>query len=441
MLIDDGDVGVRALGDRVAPVASSLWRLPGTGPVSTLLDDLGQKADARRVLGEPVGLGVADDPDVRCTFPLGEEARGRELRRVFGDAGRTLAASLQAFDPSRRQGPLQELRSLHEDGWFFEARRAKKRVLACGAAADIDGDDLETAPFLGEGAGIGPLLMQLAPFVQWRAQPPPRGIASSWAALMLQGGTALGAAGVGPRAAVAELFVAFIRQRGGEVIHDRVAAVEAAGRRVTTLRLEHGRDDIAPAAVIDATWARDLVDRLPSGRAREKLLLQQGRVVSVGGSTSVRWLLPARALPRGMPPVMLVLDPEGTAPVLCVVGQGAPIAETGKGSHLDEQLVYVVATSPTKDGQFVERVVQRLLPFARATVRASDIVDVSTICPRYELKDPMHVLGGRRPRTPWKNLVRAGRDLAPAWGTDGELIVARSVFALVDQLFPKPPKG
>jgi hypothetical protein len=69
------------------------------------------------------------------------------------------------------------------------------------------------------------------------------------------------------------------------------------GETLTALRLEHRRDEVLPMAVVDATWSRDLVDRLPGGRAREKLLAQQGRVVSVGGATSVRWLLPARVLP------------------------------------------------------------------------------------------------------------------------------------------------
>lgn len=441
MVIDDGDVGVRPLGDRLVPLAASLWRLPGGGPVAALLDDLGQKADARRVLGDPVGLGVVDDPDLRCTFPLGDDARVRELGRVFGEQGKALATQLQSLDSTRRHGPLQELRALHEDGWFFEARRAKKRVLAFGSAADANVDDVDTAAFFTAGDGIAPVLAQLGPFVQWRSGAPTKGLVSLWAALALQAGTTLGTAGLGPRAAVADLLLAYITHRGGEVVRDRVAAVDASGRTVTALRLEQRRDEVAPMAVIDATWSRDLVDRLPSGRAREKLLTQQGRVVAAGGTTSVRWLLPARVLPRGMPPVLLVLDGEGNTPVLVMLGQGAPTAETGKGSHIDEQLVYVVATAPTKDGSVIETVLDRLLPFARAAARATDIVDVSALCAHYEPKDSEHVLGGRRPRTPWKNLVRAGRDLAPAWGTDGEFVAARSVFSLVDRVFPKPPKA
>lgn len=439
MVIDDGDVPGRALGDRLAPLASSLYRLPAAGPVTALLDDLGQKADARRLLGDPIGIGVIDDPDLRCTFPLGEDARLRELGRALGDAGRQIAGQLQGLDTSRRHAALQELRALHEDGWWFEARRAKKRVLALGSAGALDVDDLDTGAFFANEQGIAPVLAQVAAFTQWRVAAPIRGLAGSGAAVALQTGTSMGM-GLGPRAALAEVLIAFIIHHGGELVHDRVAAIDANGRVVTALRTEHRRDEVVPTAVIDATWSRDLVDRLPSGRPREKLLTQQGRVVASGGATSVRWLLPARVLPRGMPPVVLVLDPETTAPALVTICQGAPLAETGKNSHLDEQLVCVVATALTKDGGRLEETLQRLMPFSRSAARAADVVDVSALCARYELKDSEHILGGRRPRTPFKNLMRAGRDLAPAWGTDGELVAARSVFALVDRVFPKQPK-
>jgi hypothetical protein len=153
----------------------------------------------------------------------------------------------------------------------------------------------------------------------------------------------------------------------------------------------------------------------------------------------VRWLLPVRVLPRGMPPLMLALDPAGALPTLIGIYGGAAPSETGKGSHLDEQLVCVVATANTRESGPVEETLNRIMPFARSAARAADVVDASAVATHYEIKDSEHILGGRRPRTALKNLVRAGRDLAPAWGTDGEIVAARSVFALVDKLFPKQP--
>ena len=70
-----------------------------------------------------------------------------------------------------------------------------------------------------------------------------------------------------------------------------------------------------------------------------------------------------------------------------------------------------------------------------ATV-GGDVVKVA-VHGGFVVKDSEHALGGRRPRTAWANLVRAGRDLAPAWGIDGELVAARSVVAVVEQGLPR----
>jgi hypothetical protein len=441
MVIVDDDQPSRALGDRLAPVAPSLWRLPTSGPVASVFDDLSLRADARRILGEPVGVGVVDDPDLRCVFPVGEDARVREFVRCFGEPGRALAHSVLNLDASRRHAALNELRFLNEDGWFFEARRARKRVLALGQTGQIDGVDDEVSSIWSDGYGIAPVLPQLAAFVQYRARHSERGLAAALALSTLAGGTLLGgaAAGLGPRAAVAELLLGFIKSHNGEVVADRVSAVDVNGRVVTGVRTE-GKREVQATAFIDATSARDLVDRLPGGRPREKLLTQQGKVVVASGATSVRWLLPVRVLPRGLPPVFVVLGSDGAPPVLVGLYPGAATTETGKGSHLDEHLLCVVATGPGKDPAPIEAALLRVMPFAVDAARAKDVVDASAHVGHFDIKDTEHILGGRRPRTAFRNLIRAGRDLAPAWGMDGELVAARSVVHLVDRCFPKQPK-
>jgi hypothetical protein len=442
MMIVDDDQPSRALGDRLAPLAPSLWRLPTSGPVAAVFDDLSLRADARRIMGEPVGVGVVDDPDLRCMFPVGEEARVREFVRSFGEPGRSMAQSLVNLDATRRHAALNELRFLHEDGWFFEARRAQKRVVSLGQTAQIDSADDEVTSIWRDGYGIAPVLPQLAAFVQHRARPNERGLAGSLALSTLTGGTLLGgaAAGLGPRAAVAELLLGFIKSHNGEVITDRVSVVDVNGRVVTGVRTE-GKREVQATAFIDATSARDLVDRLPGGRPREKLLTQQGKVVFANGATSVRWLLPVRVLPRGLPPVFVVLGVDGAPPVLVGLYPGAATTETGKGSHLDEHLLCVVATGPGKDPAPIEAALLRVMPFAVDAARAKDIVDASAHNGHFDIKETEHILGGRRPRTAFRNLVRAGRDLAPAWGMDGELVAARSVASLVERCFPRQPKA
>lgn len=442
MIIDDGESLGRPLGDRLAPVAPSLWRIPNAGPVSQILDDLRLKADARRVLGDAVGVGVVDDPDLRCVFPVADDARSRELQRALGDDGKALAARMAKLEAGRRHPALNELGTLHEDGWFFQARRARRRAAALGDAARADAKDPDVAAVAAGAFGLTPVLQQLQGFVQWTARPEVGGLAASIALEQLQLGTLLGggAAALGPRAGLVDLFERFITSHGGEVVADRVSAVDCAGKVVTAIRTDKKKHEVVPVAVIDATGARDLTDRLPSGRAREKLLAQQGRVVVASPAVSVRWLMPVRVLPRGMPPLALVLDGEGV-PVVVAISGGSALADTGKGSHLDEQLVCVVATAHSKDSGRVEAVLNTLMPFAKDAWRAQDVVDASATCPAYDVKESEHPFGGRRPRTAFKNLFRAGRDLAPAWGTDGEVAAAKSVYALVDQRFPKQPKA
>ena len=126
VVVLDGDVVARPLGDRMCPLAPSLWKLPAAGPAAGLFDALALKADARRLLGEPVGLGVVDDPDLRCVLPAADEALLRELSRVFGaERGKQLQKALVAVDVGARSAAYAELAALHEDGWFFEARRAR----------------------------------------------------------------------------------------------------------------------------------------------------------------------------------------------------------------------------------------------------------------------------------------------------------------------------
>jgi hypothetical protein len=456
-LIDDGDALVRPLGDRLVPLAPTLWRMPAAGPVATLFETLGLKADARRLFGDAVGLGVVDDDDLRCVVPVGEDARVRELGRCFGAArGGTLAAALGGFDGNRRAPLLAEAATLHEDGWWWQARRARRRVAALGDIGHLDGADEQVSALWGDGSGLAPVLAQLRPFVQARGASNDRGLSAYLAATQLVAGVTA-TLPLGARPALHELLRNVVLSHGGEVIADRVDRVVVDGRRVAALSTSAQRTEIVPRAVVDATHARDLVTRLPASRRQAKLLAQQARVVDEGHGVAVRWLLPATHLPRGMPPTLLVLG-EGGPPVLVAVHAGTGNVtsgadarpgdtrpgdtrpgDAGKGAARDERLLAVLAASPTREPDVPAATLERLLPFARPAVRASDVVDVRHLLGPLAVKEPLHPLGGRRPRTPFVNLVRAGRDLVPPLGIDGELIAARSVVALVERALPPPP--
>jgi hypothetical protein len=438
-LIDDDDRFARVLGDRLCPIAPSLWRMPPQGPVAALFDGLGLKSDARRLLGDATALGVVDDDDLRCVVPVSEDARSREFGRCFGaPRGAVMAGALGAFDATSRAALFAELGTLHEDGWWFQARRARRRWQALGAVGRVDDVDASVQPLWGDGDALAPVLAQLRPFVQCRAEAAPRGLAGFVAATQLCAGVPT-AFPLGARPALHDLLRRFVLQHGGEAFADRVEAVSVDGPRVLGLTTASQRLEIAPRVVVDATVGRDLARRLPISRRQARLLAQQARVVDAGGASAVRWLLPVQALPRGMPTTVLVLG-EGAPPVLVAVSPGALVADAGKTTQLDDRLACVTAVATTLDVGLITAVLERLLPFASASIRAHDVVDARGFHGPLSILDSQHPLGGRRPRTPFSNLVRAGRDLAPAYGIDGELLTARSVVAIVDQSFPPPPK-
>ena len=365
---------------------------------------------------------------------------------------------MRGIDLARRLPVLQELGRLNEDGFWFEARRARNRVLGLGKAGSVDADDNDAVFLQGDGAGLWPVVQQLRSFVQSREAPAERGLASLLASAYVSGGVVPGG-GLGPRAVLRDLLLTFVKHHGGDVVHERVDAIETDGKRLTLLRTAArkedsltprlanrpragdsklgGSDEFVPRVIVDATTKRDLSDRLPASRQREKLLTSQGRVVVTGKCTSVRWLVPVKLLPRGMPPLLLVLGQGGDPPMLLSLSAGAGLDESAKGSHLDEQWLVLVATSPTDDVPWLEHKLACLMPFCTDHVRFRDVVDASCIHTAFSVKESEHPLLGRRPRTPFANLVRAGRDLCPAFGIDGELVAARSVVAVVERCLPR----
>ncbi len=440
VVVEDGDPTLGLpLGDRVAPVAPSLVRLPTHGAAAQVLETLGLRQDARRALGaEPGGLGLIDDPEIRMIVPVDAEARARELSRVFlADEGARAATRLHDVDAEGIAPLLDEAALVHEDG-FFEKRRARKRLEALGGAARLD-DDPEVSGF-GELA-MGVALTQLVPFAQGRTDASARGLAGHLAALQLQAGVHASAkGGLGPRGALGELLLEIIRRHRGEVLKERVEAVHADGKHVTSVQIT-GANDYAARVVIDATSRRDVGARLPEGRRRDKLLESEARVVPGADAAAARWLVPIAALPRGMPPVFLVLRPPPDHGVLVGVFAGASLKQGHKTSGIDDTSVAVVATTVCavdageRAAQEVSFLLDRLMPFARDLARTRDLMfgaAARAVLPSWRVVESEHLLGGRRPMTPYANLLRAGRDLVPGLGIDGEIAAARAVAAAAE---------
>ncbi|HEY4220638.1 MAG TPA: hypothetical protein VGO62_04830, partial [Myxococcota bacterium] len=299
-----------------------------------------------------------------------------------------------------------------------------------GPIGDVSSEDAPAVALASLSLGVA--AAQLAPFLHSAGKASERGYAGLLAALQLQTGAhGSSKGGIGPRAALHEILADIVRRHRGEVIKGKVDAIEADGKHITAVKAT-GANDYVARVVIDATTRRDIVTRLPEGRRRDKLVEAEQHVVRAGEATSVRWLVPIISLPRGMPPLALVLRANNSA-VLVGVYAGAPLREGQKATGVDESLVAVVASS-TAPANEIDDVLDRLLPFAKQHVKAQDTVKASAALPSYSVVESEHPLGGRRPQTPYANLLRAGRDLAPALGLDGEIITARAVASVAEHI-------
>lgn len=437
VVIDDEEsVDVRPLGDRLVPIAPTLWRLPQTGAAAGVIDELGIRQRARLEFGPPSELALIDDPDLRMVLPLDPDARRAELGRAFGDDADALEKAIASFRPEARDCLLEEASLLHESG-ILSQFRSKRRRVAYGAAGFIERDDEDILALAR--TPLAPALPFLAPFVQGLAGPSARGMSMWLSAWQLLGGTlASTRSGLGLRGALRQMLSDVVHTHGGQVMERlSVAKVEAEGKRVQVIRTE-GNNDYAVRMLVDATRRRGLSARLPDDPRRAQYRRAEGSVALVQGAAIVRWLLPGAVLPRGLSSRSLLLPMQsGDPPVLVGVFEGPPGLE--RKQETDAGMVAAVAIAPCaidESERIADHVASRLqafLPFAEGALLAEDRMtgqEAADVRPGFAAAAEPNLLGGRPLATPYANVVRAGRDLTPALGIEGEFAAARAISQL-----------
>ncbi len=442
VVVDDGDPqDALPLGDRLAPIAATWVRLASTGPAAQVFEAVGLKQDARRVLGDAQAIGILDDPDTRLLLFVDADKRNKELERVFVNDHAAIAAALAAPSSDARYGYLAEVAHVHEDG-FFEKRRHQKRIALLGHAVTMDAPDAAMRAALALPLGVA--LAQLVPFVQGRGNAAVDGTAGVLALQHAQAGAYTHArGGLGPRAALRDELLRQIVGHGGEYLKERVDSIDGDGKTISALNVT-GSNTYVAKVVIDATSRRDLSARLAAGRRTDKLKASEHSVRHADDAVSVRWLVPRAVLPRPLPSMSLVLRAAPARAAVVGVYLGAPLKEGQRGGGVDDSFVAVVASTLCETGaaqvaaQHLEATLDALLPFASAQVRARDVVAgaiARCALPQWFVDGPAeHPYGGRRPQTAFKNLVRAGRDVVPGLGLDGEIVSARAVAHVVERM-------
>lgn len=448
VVLDDGELSdARPLGDRLVPVGTTLWRPPTSGPAAELMEQLGLRQRARHELGEAVGLGLIDDPDLRLVLETDPEERLKELRRAFGDAGVEPHKLFESFPSDARDALFAEAALLHEEG-LIERFKARKRIDRLGDVKDLEREDPVAARF--GSSGIGAVIPHLVPHVQWSSAAAPRGIGAYLAAGQLCHGTVGNSrGGHGTRAALRELFAEVVQGHTGDVLRaTKAVTLHTDGKRVLQVDTD-GQNHYRVRAVIDASTTRSLSARLPEGKRTQKTASLDAAVPLDGDAAVVRWLLPRDVLPRGMTSRALVLSDDASLPtaVLGVYERLPPAQDLKRRAPVDEETVAVVIAARCASGESellarrLEERLEELLPFAKSRCEARDHIvgeAAQQAMPTYRPpEEAQHLLAGRRPHTGYVNLFRAGRDLAPVLGVDGELAAARAVAAAVQRVLAK----
>ena len=308
--------------------------------------------------------------------------------------------------------------------------------------------------------GLRYLLEKMRPFVQWTDNQLWNPVGHIEAARTLVEGIYLSRTNhMSARQQLVKILIQFIKRHGGS-IHPNIVPtqLETKGKKISLLHTK-GPHTFGAKAFIDATTDRSFSTLIDNAALCEALQSQEDDMPVTREAAVVRWLVPKDALPRGMPRQSLhVLEGDGAIEsVLVGVYDNLKSADPQqkKTSAIAKRFAVVVAQSPCKKGRGPHTAVElevfldQCLPFAKDRVVTQDVFDGKKgppICPGYELNTQASPFMGREVQTKIKNLLRAGRDLAPGLGINGELHTAYAVCNKVAKtagpkksLFREPP--
>ena len=445
VLIDDGHTDVHPLGGVTLPLAPSVWSIPSTGMNADLIAELGLKHDVAQTLSDKTELGVISDPHFRCSFPQVSKEREVEFSRIFGkENGRMAAEYLSQYVQPNRQTLFEESALLMEKGLFTQFK-AKKRI----QNADDEADPLKESP---ETTGLSS--SPLRPFLEsWAAFELPivgqQGHGFMFEAVAQRfksGATNESTDGLTPRNKLRQLFMKVVAGHGGDIIQSaQIVDIETRGSKVLCLQT-NGQNNYVAKAIIDATPDSSILDHFPESRALTKTRGLEKAILPQGVSAIRRWLIPRSRLPRGLGYCTLLHseDPETMeSPILLSVYRHLQWSDPERRKGQDKQspqdpLVGIVAAarSPKKEegstlSEYIVQTVGGIMPFSLSHAVAADEITGQrawNLLPSFAPEDGAHVLlRGRSPRTGFQNLFRAGRDIAPAMGLEGELSASRSI--------------
>ena len=413
------------------------------------LTELGLTTQVSRALRPVVPALQLVLPRHRLDLPLDEARRLAECTREFGNAGAHLAEVVKqlAVAHTATDGFFRTKEALPSSGLL--ARWRLRRALNGWTS-------LATPSPLSESEPAEHLLSRATAFLVYQEAPGPLAVRRSLGQLLagpqrfpggqagLQdvlrhrfeelGGTLLPADGL-PDSGVQALSL-----EGGQPVGLDVRGSEASHRAAFLL-----------SALDDAELLPLIPTALRTGKAAALHPLSPSHAV-----LSVHWVLPATALPQGLGEIAVVDD--GSAVGACLVQVGPARRVEARSDEPGLRLVTAAAVAPadvetapvSRHAARIEAALERLLPFAKSQLVARSIPQLDSPQRVPSLLHPLLPRAAKAtwegvgvpPTTPWPSLVRAGREVCPGLGLEGEVLAALGAVARVQQATQKRrPKG
>ncbi|MEW5853215.1 MAG: hypothetical protein AB2A00_30825 [Myxococcota bacterium] len=433
-----------AVGGVLVPPVDDLWpNLDGLARAKGVLEALAMHGELRRIMPlSDVSVQVLH-PEHRLDLFAEPARRKADLLREAGEAGAQAASRLdEDVQEERLASAVVDTVDPLTDVGFFATRRVK------GAYRDAY-TPVKTSRALEHGADVDWLRAGLGgalAFLSNGASPPPA-VQSRLVRALLMG---VHVSPVGGRAALRQLLLDAAKQRGAEIIRDeRVAALVVDSGRISEVRMG-GRGEARSAKVIvDATWSRDLGERVSPEKHAKRLEQAMGSVQPERVRAAVAWVVKKEGVPPGLGErAILHADGEGpgSEPALLLCERQPVHPETRK---VVPGLSVISASVPVAPGDVdaacarLSARLDALLPFTRKhLVEARNLGAARLEASRTAIyrgpEEPME-LGGRGLEGGLKGLLRAGRDVAPALGVEGELWAGHAAAIWAEKMLSRKP--
>jgi phytoene dehydrogenase-like protein len=387
-------------------------------------------------------------PGVRLDVFADPARTAADCKRALGADGAAFLAALgRATSAAERTEPFfREKPDLPPEGMFgrFKLNRITGRHASVGEA-----------PALSNEEPLERLVNSLSGFLTYTAVS--EGLAATRPLALALGGLFTIPGG---REGLRELFLNRLRELGGDVLlHDESTVAEALafeGSRLTGIKLVRSETIYKTTVVLGATDAGALRRLLPDKKRNRALSETLDGAQARQILFSVNWVIPERALPRGMGELLLCESEDAElSPILIQVQPAKKVAESG-GDELRVvcAAAFVPATARDLGDEHLTGLKSRigqqlgaLMPFSRPKVvlESAPYLDASGVRgsrllphPHLAFEDEA-LLGitGLPVRAPAKHLFLASREVLPGLGFEGEVLTAQRVARMVQETLKK----